>query len=39
MALAGALLAVAPSAALVVVAALLGTVSPTGQDVGPFIPI
>jgi predicted MFS family arabinose efflux permease len=39
MALAGALLAVAPSAALVVVAVLLGTVSPTGQDVGPFIPI
>jgi MFS family permease len=39
MALAGVLLAVAPSAALVVVAVLLGTVSPTGQDVGPFIPI
>jgi len=39
MALAGALLAVAPSAALVVMAVLLGTVSPTGQDVGPFIPI
>ena len=39
MALAGALLAIAPSAALVVVAVLLGTVSPTGQDVGPFIPI
>jgi MFS family permease len=39
MALAGVLLVTAPNLALIVVAVLLGTVSPTGQDVGPFIPV
>jgi MFS family permease len=39
MALAGVLLVTAPNIALVFVAVLLGSVSPTGQDVGPFIPV
>jgi len=39
MGFAGVMLLTAPNVALIFVAALLGAISPTGQDVGPFIPV